>query len=193
VSRVKRVMLWLVAASVTAAAAYVVGAQIGNYVAEQRRTERLDKGVRSTRAILDMMGTVEIGGKIPDVTLEDIDGQRHQLSEIVTERSLVGFIQTDCEACLVELEQIASVCRDTLDARRFILISGANPLHLRKLRDNFRLGCYFLYDEDRSLGGALRISSFPLSMVIDDSLKILNIHAGALPPGVLEQIINDNR
>jgi hypothetical protein len=113
--------------------------------------------------------------------MEDIDGAPHLLSSLVKDRALISYIMTDCDGCLSELEAIASVCRDDADAHKFIFISTANPLHMSTLRENFGLESYFLFDYERRFGEGVGISTFPFSMLVNDSLRILEIYGGGVP------------
>lgn len=156
-SRVRRVSTFTGIIVLTIAVAYVLGVQAGSFINERKRAERRAKGVEHTRSILDRMQTIEVGDRLPDVPMEDIDGYPHLLSELVQGQALITYTQTSCDACLMELERIAELCRNPSDYRRFIFVSTANPLHLMELRSNFGLESDFLFDEERVFGNALHI------------------------------------
>jgi peroxiredoxin len=139
------------------------------------------------------MGTVKLGDTLPNYSFEDIDGQLHLLSQLVTDRTIITYVKPDCDACLTELEHLRSAAEDSTDFARVLLISTANPLHLRRLRADYGLGCRVLYDEERFFGSALNIQSFPFNLVVDRDRVILEIHANPLLKADYERLFSVGR
>ena len=166
--RIRRLGVGTIVTVLTVSVAYVLGVQAGSFINERKRSERRAKGVEQTRAILNYMQTIDTGDLLPDLSMSDTNGDVHLLSDLVTDRALISYIMTDCDACLMELEDISSICQTDQDANRFIFVSTTNPLHLRTLRENFDLDCRFLFDEERTFGNNLNINTYPFSMVVDD-------------------------
>ncbi len=173
--------------------AYFTGVEAGQYLNHRKRAETRARGVNTTRAILDRMQTIEVGDTLFNYVFEDIDGREVSLDDLVTSRTVITYMQTDCDGCLLELEEMIKTVTDPADYRHFILISSANPLHLRKLRDNFGLDCAILYDEERQFGHALNIYSYPFSVIVNGSRVILDIRADALWAEDFKEIIRLNR
>jgi peroxiredoxin len=139
------------------------------------------------------MGTVKLGDTLPNYSFEDIDGQRHLLSQLVTDRTIITYLKPDCDACLTELEHLRSAAVDSADFARVLLISTANPLNLQRLKADYGLGCRVLYDEERFFGSALNIQSFPFNLVIDRNRVILEIHANPLLKADYERLFSVGR
>jgi peroxiredoxin len=139
------------------------------------------------------MGTVKLGDTLPNYSFEDIDGQRHLLSQLVTDRTIITYLKPDCDACLTELEHLRSAAVDSADFARVLLISTANPLNLQRLKADYGLGCRVLYDEERFFGSALNIQSFPFNLVIDRDRVILEIHANPLLKADYERLFSVGR
>jgi len=182
----------ILAAVVTVGAAYFLGWQAAvlwdKKSRADRRQEYRSQALAQSRAILDRMGTVEIGDTLSDFSFEDIDGNLHRLSEILVDNTLLIYIKPECDACLEEVARLSRVAQTQDDYRHFILVSTANPLHLRKLRDDHGLQCHILYDEERFFGNNLNISSFPFGLLLDGERVILNVYAIALSERELIQL-----
>jgi len=178
---------------VTVAIAYFLGSTAGGTWSRQNRAERRSeyrsKALAHSRAVLERMGTVGLGDTLSDFSFEDIDGNLHRLSEILVDNTLLIYIKPDCDACLEEIERLSQVAKTAEDYRHFILISTSNPLHMRKLREDFGLRCYQLYDEERFFGNAFKIESFPFGLLVSRSRIVLAAYANALSTDQLEEIM----
>ncbi len=174
--------------------AYVLGTQAAGWLGEWNLARNADeyraRAVEQTAAVLRKMGTIKVGDTLSNFAFEDIDGELHLLKQIVTDRTLITYIQPDCDACLVELERLRSAVESPADYERVLIISSANPLHLQRLREDYGLGCRMLFDEERLFGTALKIQTFPFNLVVDRSRVILEIHAGALLPDDYERLFS---
>jgi peroxiredoxin len=174
--------------------AYLLGGQAAGWAEDWELTSNRDKyrakAAEQTAAVLRKMGTIKVGVKLSNFAFEDIDGNFHMLSNIVTDQTLITYIKPDCDACLVELERLRSVADGPEDYARVILISTANPLHLQRLREDYGLECLILYDEERLFGASLKIQSFPFNLVVDSALQILEIHANPLLKSDYERLFS---
>lgn len=168
----------------TVAAAYLLGAKVGGMWESKDRAERSSeyrsKALAHSRAVLERMGTVAEGDTLSDFSFEDIDGHLHRLSEILVDHTLLIYIKPDCDACLEEIERLSQVAHTPDEYSHFILISTANPLHLRKMREDYELQCLVLYDEERLFGNNLNIVSFPFGLMLDHERVIREVHASVL-------------
>lgn len=190
-----RIGLIALAGVITVAAAYLLGAKAGTLWGEQERSDRRgqyrSQALAQSRAILERMGTVNIGDTLSDFSFEDIDGNLHRLSELLVDNTLLVYIKPDCDACLEEVGRLSQTAMTPEDYRHFILVSTANPLHLRKMREDYKLGCYMLYDEERLFGNNLKISSFPFGLLLNRDRIIENVYAMVLTDEELREIIHN--
>ena len=76
--------------------AYLIGTQSANWLESWRLSWQADKfragAARQTEAVLRKTGAIKVGNTLADFTFEDIDGQSHRLSELVTDRTLITYI-----------------------------------------------------------------------------------------------------
>jgi peroxiredoxin len=146
-----------------------------------------------TAAILRQMGTIEIGDTLPNFPFEDIDGEIRLLSEVVTDKTLITYLERDCDACLVELERLKQAANSPDDYEHILLITSANPVHMQKLRAEYGLRCVILYDEERRFGSLLKIQSFPFNLVVNRQRVIEAIHANVLLPDDYERFFESTQ
>ncbi|RLG43708.1 MAG: hypothetical protein DRN81_05985, partial [Thermoproteota archaeon] len=167
--------------------------EAADYLNEQKRGELRAKGVRTTQRILERMGTVNVGDTLGDFILEDIDGNLHRLSELLTQKCVIAFIKPDCEGCLMELETIGRTITDGADHRHFIFISSANPLHMVELRENFGIRCPILFDEGRDVALRLKVQTYPFNFVVNHERVILDVRAGGMSGEDYQEIVAANK
>jgi peroxiredoxin len=134
------------------------------------------------------MGTISEGDTLPNFYFQDLNGDDVYLEEIISEQVLMMYFEPDCELCLVELEMIRDEVTEQSQFDRFVMISGANPLHLIKLRDRYELSSPLLYDYQGFFRENLNIFTFPFNMVVDENLVIVEIKAGSLTPDEVVEI-----
>lgn len=166
--------------------AYVLGTQAAGLLDEWELNRNADqyrsKAIEQTSATLRRMGTINVGDTLPNFSFEDIDGNLHRLSELVTDHTLITYIKPDCDACLIKLERLRNAANGLDDYEHVLLISSANPLHLQRLRDDYGLESLMLYDEESLFSKTLKIQSFPFNLIVDRSRVIRTIHASVLLP-----------
>ena len=186
----KRVLLVVVLTAVAAATAYVFGIEAGNYVVQSKRGNTRKASIRETQAVLQRMSTIEVGDTLPNYMVEDIDGNRFMLSELLCGLTVISFITPDCDACLIELGTTVKNCTDSLNQRHFVYISTGNPVRLRTLRSSYGIKSLILFDEAAYISGDLRVSTFPFNVIIDRHRCIQEVQSGGLWPEQYERVLN---
>jgi len=139
------------------------------------------------------MGTIEVGDTLPNFPFEDIDGKVRLLSEVVTDKTLITYLERGCDACLQQLERLKQAANGQDDYEHVLLITSANPVHMQKLRADYGLGCVILYDEERRFGSLLKIQSFPFNLVVNRQRVIETIHANTLLPDDYERFFESTQ
>jgi hypothetical protein len=176
----------VVAIIVTVGVAYILGVAAAGIVQKYRSNKfRAEK----TRELLDRMGTgLAVGVALPEGDLEDLTGTPIKLSEAVGTKSFVSFFTPDCGACKMMLEGIKKTALDSEVQSRFVLISDVHPTEMMYLEDSLDLHCRFLYDPEGVYKDRLGVFSFPFNLVVDQSLVIKDIIAGAPDEDELAEI-----
>jgi len=174
--------------------AYLLGTQSAGLLDKwnmgRNAEEYRSKAAAQPAAILRKMGTIKVGDTLSNFAFEDIDGELHLLNEILTNKTLITYMKPDCDGCLVELERLRAAANSPEDYEQVLIISSANPLHLRELREDYGLGCLMLYDEERFFGMALEIYTYPFNLVVNSDRVILEIYGSVLLPDDYESLFS---
>lgn len=133
-----------------------------------------------------------VGRPAPAITLPDLDGRSHALSEYAGRRVLVNFWASWCGPCLKEMPALAQaqhrfgaghpvvvgIAMDTPgNVRAYLQAHPVNyPVLLGRLEDP---------DSARQLGDTASV--LPYSVLLDADGKVLATHAGVLEAATLEQ------
>jgi len=175
--------------------AYVLGVHAAGLLSEWNHSRHAEqyrsRAVEQTAAVLRHMGTIKVGDTLSNYAFEDIDGNLHLLSEIVSDKTLITYLKPDCDACLEEMERLRQAAESQDDYDHVLIITSANPLHMHRLREDYGLGCLILYDDERLFGSSLNIWTFPFNLVVDRSRVILAIHANTLLPDDYERFFEE--
>ena len=184
-SKFRRVSLFILAFIVILGAVYILGLKAGGIIMKHRMEKHR---AEDTREILKQMGSgLAVGALLPDVDLEELNGNPIKLSRAVGDKSLVSFMSPDCAACKIALDRIAEVAHEPNGAG-FVLISDTDPAELSHLRDSLNLHCRFLYDRGGEYKLKLGVYTFPFNVVVKRSLVIEDIIVGAPEKTDLEKI-----
>jgi peroxiredoxin len=186
-SKLRRAVIFVAAILATIAVAYILGVAAAGFV--QKAREKKTRA-EQTQVLLDKMGSgLGVGVTLPDAHLEDINGQLVDLSDIVCERSLVGFVSTGCGFCKIEVERFNELGPDPDQQQCLILISDAPPADLLAFREENKIQCQLYYDPDGTFQAALGVFTFPFNMIVDQNLTIQEIIAGTPEEEQIEQVI----
>ena len=195
-SRIRRRTAAVVAVSIVATIglAYLLGIEAANLAGRSNDvTEqfKLAKRMR-TRQILERMNTISFGDTLPDWGFEDIDGNWFMLSELLSERTVVTFLDPGCVPCILAIEQMREALDNPADSRYFVLVSSAGPDILRDFRQEVGIPFRILYDEDGAFDSELNITNDPFNLIVDQSSVIVDILAGRLTADYVREIITLN-
>jgi peroxiredoxin len=189
-SKFQRVSLFIVAVIATVGVAYILGVAAAGVV-QTYRTKKYK--AEKTAEILKQMGSgLAEGVTLPDADLQDLTGNPIKLSQAVGSRSMVSFISPDCGACKIAMDRIKEIV-PAQEQANFILISVSNLTELNSLRDSLDLHCTILYDPDAEYQLGLGVFTFPFNLVVDQSLVIKDIIAGAPEEGEIETLAKFHR
>ena len=163
--------------AITLATAWLLGTQAGNLVTESKTRDYKERRHTQTKQVLEQMGTIKVGDRLPNYALEDLNGRIWQLSELIDDKAIISFYKPDCGACEQQLDEFRE---SGLDPSKLILISADNPLHLKALAQADGIESVILYDENRAVSEALGITISPFNIVLNHSLVIKRIEAGSM-------------
>lgn len=186
-ANLKKVGMAALVLAVVIAGAFILGTEAGNIVNERRYVDSRD---HSTASMLSQMQTLEIGGKLPDHTFENLDGTDVRLSDLITGRTIVCFFDVDCGGCLFELEAMQTALADSL-RRHVILISHDDRIDLQEARDTYNIEALILWDQDAFYARKHKINSRPFNVMVDSTLTIRRIVIGMLTGSEFRDFMSD--
>lgn len=145
---------------------------------------------------LIMLGAMELHAQLPNVRLQDVDGNSVQTGEISNDGKpvIISFWATWCKPCIRELKAIHEVYPDWQDETgvRMIIVSidqAQDANRVKPLVDGFGWEYEVLLDPNGDFKRAMNVQNVPHVFVLDGNGKIVYNHAGYTDGG--EQDIYD--
>lgn len=128
---------------------------------------------------------VKVGDVLPRIAVQDDSGKVSQ--PWVGKQTLINFWATWCDACKIELKEMESEVAKLNPNRQVVFVSlDKEP---KKAKDYFTkefkaaspmLGSLF-YDSKFEMADMLGVSSFPMTLIVDENGKVLKIQDGFKP------------
>ena len=136
------------------------------------------------------IGTLAASAQLPNVTLQDIDGNKVQTGTISNDGNpiIISFWATWCKPCLRELKAIHEVYPDWQDetgVKMYIVsIDQAQDANkVKPLVDGFGWEYEVLLDPNGDFKRAMNVQNVPHVFVLDGKGKIVYNHAGYVDGG----------
>ena len=147
-------------------------------IKKQPDPSEIDQFVRESQAVRLWPGRVA-----PDFELEDLDGKKLRLSDVVGKKVvLVNFFATWCQPCRSEIPELARFSESLKDEPLLILFVDAGeeaPL-VRKFVTEFRIASPVGIDHARRIQRLYGVSSYPTNVLIGADGRVQLYEAGAI-------------
>ena len=136
--------------------------------------------------------TAAIGQPLPAISLPDLDGKSHLLSDYRGRRVLLNFWASWCVPCLAEMPALA-LAQEKFGEHAPIVVGIAmdEPAHVRAFLAAHPVNYPILIGQMSSPSTSLQLGNIhqvlPYSVLIGADGRILATHAGPLPALQLEQ------
>ena len=123
----------------------------------------------------------EEGDEMMDFTMTDVDGNVHNLSQLLQENKLVilDFWYVSCNPCKQEFPYFEAALEAYGDD---VVLLAVDPFYsaqdIRNLRDEMGLS-FPVFQDPLGLSGGFRVESYPTTVFIDSAGTIRKIHRGA--------------
>ena len=135
-------------------------------------------------------GPLRQGGVAPDLTLQDLDGQRVSLSEWRGRPVLINFWATWCAPCELEMPTIQAAYEQHQDDGLVVLAVAVDDTegNVRRFFQKRDLTIRPLMD-DGSASRAYQVFGLPTSYLVREDGRIAAVHAGLLTEKKLEEYL----
>lgn len=190
---VRRVLLIPLLVVATISLAYALGVlasdQIIKYRAERLEAEFSEKKAEINRALLEKMGTIEIGDRLENFRLENISGDSVNLYDLFLDRTLLIYMEPFCNACDIELMHLKEVLGTHDVGGRTIIISPAELEVLQDAIEGLPSSCVVLRDNEYIFASTLQIQALPFNMLLNKSGDIVQVFLNALNSEEIKELL----
>lgn len=134
------------------------------------------------------------GEKATNFTGETILGEKIELKETGTEKTLINFWGSWCEPCKREMPALETAY-STYNSDDFTIISvnmGESNFVIDKFINQYNLSFPVISDRDSSIKQAYEVGNLPVTFLVDSEGIIEEVHEGELTEEMLNDWINVN-
>jgi len=156
--------------------AYVLATSAASLILKHR--EDLSQRQRTAR-LLEEMGTLRIGQPFPNDTIERLTGVSVPIRDLVSEHSVIMFVNQDCGVCEA---QIADIWHELAAGRLSfnpIFVADYFPFEAGALSE-VALERHFAYDRGSVLRTRLGVRSVPFNVFLGSDLIVDSVLVGRI-------------
>jgi predicted amino acid-binding ACT domain protein len=169
--------------------AWWAGSAIGERLGSQDTAKHFERQEAINQRFVNNNEIIKIGAKWPDASLQGLDGEWHEVSQVIVDTTLLLIVMPGCDACEAELDGIADYLTDSGTATKVVIISSAYPLDMLQVQKKRNILSYILIDRVGELFPLINALVFPMNIVIAPDLTIISITAGGLSREQVAEII----
>lgn len=128
---------------------------------------------------------VKVGDVLPRLAVEDNNGKVTQ--PWAGKQTLINFWATWCDACKIELKEMESEVVKLNPNRQVVFVSldkepkKAKEYFSKEFKPTSPMLSSLFYDSKFEMADALGVSSFPMTLIVDENGKVLKIQDGFKP------------
>ncbi|YCA42731.1 thiol-disulfide oxidoreductase ResA [Bacillus sp. JZ8] len=136
---------------------------------------------------------VVVGEKAPDFVLEDLNGEKHKLSDYEGKGVFLNFWGTWCKPCAKEMPVMQNQYEQFKDKGVEILAVNADETELAVNRFSKSYGLTFpvMIDDGGEVQTAYDIGPLPTTILIDSKGEIVDIFEGGLDEQKIKEYMNN--
>jgi len=116
---------------------------------------------------------LEIGKKVPDFKLLDINEKEVSLKDLNDKKLLLIFTTVGCSPCIELYDDIKEFENKHKDINIAIIVNG--PLeYIKKILEDYNFSSLVLNDKERLTLKSYKVNSFPFANLIDENNILIN-------------------
>ncbi len=182
----KKIIISIVMILIVVSVAYIAGIEARSYFQEKQTQARRDKFSSSPAMKLN---DLKVGDKLPDGIFEDLQFNKISLVENIRGTTIITFMSPNCNSCLEDIQFIYKSVSDTNYYNKFVYISYGNPRQLLDIQNEFNVKSPILYDHNGKYSSQFDVAIFPLHLLVDKNLTVLDIYAGSITENDIEKAL----
>ncbi|WP_409289044.1 thiol-disulfide oxidoreductase ResA [Peribacillus sp. SCS-37] len=142
-----------------------------------------------TRADIDK---VKLNSEAPNFVLEDMNGNKHKLSDYKGQGVVLNFWGTWCKPCEKEMPYMDSQYAKFKDKGVQILAVnvGESSYAVEHFADKYGLDFPIMIDKKSEVQNAYRVDPLPVTFLIDKEGKVIDQMTGSLTEAEIEHFMN---
>ncbi|MBA4537315.1 thiol-disulfide oxidoreductase ResA [Bacillus aquiflavi] len=139
----------------------------------------------------DKVDQVKIGSKAPDFILEDLEGNKHQLSDYEGQGVLLNFWGTFCKPCEKEMPFMDNQYKQFKDqgVQTIAVNVGESELSVKQFVKRHQLSFPVVIDKDDQAQDAYGVNPLPVTFLIDKDGTVVKMHTGELTEEMIKQFM----
>ncbi len=135
--------------------------------------------------MLSWWRTPEMPDQAPDWTLSSIDGAEVSLSDFEGQTVVLNFWATWCGPCKMEIPEFRSFVEEHPDVPVLGIAVDGTTSKLRQFAKRNKMN-YPILKGDSEIQRAYNVSSLPMTVVVDPTGEIADVHIGVMLSSQLE-------
>lgn len=139
----------------------------------------------------DSRSKVSAGAKAPDFILEDLNGDKHQLSNYKGKGVFLNFWGTWCKPCEREMPYMNNLYKEYKDQGVEILaVNVGEPEYLvNKFVQKYDLDFPVLKDKNKDIMNMYGVINLPATLLVDPEGKVIRVEEGELTEGKIREMM----
>jgi thiol-disulfide isomerase/thioredoxin len=128
---------------------------------------------------------VKVGDVLPKLTVKDDAGK--SVEPWAGKKTLINFWATWCDACKVELKEMQSEVKHLPSDRQVVFVSldkdpkKAKEYFTKEFKGASPMVSRLFYDQAFEMAERLEVESFPMTLVVDETGKVIQVQEGFKP------------
>ena len=130
---------------------------------------------------------------MPDIFLDDIDGNTHNLKDYKGKTMLITFWATWCGYCRQEIVHLEELYQnnDDVEIVSILVITSETEEEIRKYIADNQISFPVLIDVNGEISVKFGVNGFPMNFVVSKDYEMIGYIPGYQPLEMLERVIND--